>query len=234
MVFLAVAFMAAPLWGGDVKPAKWGLWSDPQPDILNQGGSSSPQTPAPSEVKQEAARAVTLPASELYAGDRGVTDSDYRIGPGDQLDILVWKDETLTRTVTVLPEGKISFPLIGDIVAAGKTVGELKKEFETKLAKYVSEPVVSVDVKQVNSALIYVIGRVNNPGRFVLNADISVMQALAMAGGCNPFARRNKIKIMRTEGDTTRVIQFRYDDLVDDGRIDQNIRLKRGDVVVVP
>ncbi len=94
-----------------------------------------------------------------------VADADYIIGPGDQIGISVWRDENLTRTVVVLPDGKIYFPLIGEIVAGGKTVSQLKQELEKKLSRYVSDTGVTVEVKQSNSMIIYVIGRVNAPGQ---------------------------------------------------------------------
>ncbi len=160
--------------------------------------------------------------------------AEYLIGPGDVLDISVWKVEDMTKLVTVLPDGKIYFPLIGEVMAGGKTVIQIKKELEEKIAQYVSDPVLSVGVQQVNSMMIYVIGRVNNPGRFVLNTNVNVLQALAMAGGLNPFAKRNKVKIFREEGDKTKIFKFRYDDVSHGINLEQNIRLIRGDVIVAP
>lgn len=158
----------------------------------------------------------------------------YLIGPGDILDISVWKDEALSRSVVVLPDGKISFPLIGEILAAGRTIGQLKEEIASKLTRYVPELVLSIEVKQSNSMQIYVIGRVNIPGKQVLNSRVTVLQALAMAGGLNPFASRNKIKILRKDGEKTLIIPFRYGDVVDGDNIESNIELQRGDVIVVP
>ena len=169
--------------------------------------------------------------SSLWAGEEA---KDYVIGPGDALDISVWKDETLTRSVIVLPDGKISFPLIGEVMATGKTVAQLKKEIEEKLSAFVPDVTLSFEVKQVNSMLIYVIGRVNTSGRFVLTANVNVLQALAIAGGLTPFAKRDKIKIFRQEGDKTNIFHFQYDSVVDGKNLEQNIMLNRGDVVVVP
>jgi polysaccharide biosynthesis/export protein len=160
--------------------------------------------------------------------------SSYLIGPGDIIDISVWKDEALTKSVVVLPDGKISFPLIGELQAAGRTLRQVKEEVEAKIQPYVPEPTVSVEIKQVNSLLVYVIGRVNTPGRFILNTNVNVLQALAIAGGLNPFAKRSKIKILRQEGEKTGIIPFKYDDVVEGTRLEQNMVLKRGDVVVVP
>jgi polysaccharide export outer membrane protein len=159
---------------------------------------------------------------------------DYIIGPGDVLDISVWKVEELTKLVTVLPDGKIAFPLVGQLVAAGKTVEALSMELEKKLSRFVPDVNLSVLVQQVNSMMIYVIGRVNKPGRFVLNSNINVLQALSLAGGLNPFAEGGKIKIFRKQATATEIIRFDYDDVVKGKDLVQNIVLMRGDVIVVP
>ncbi len=159
----------------------------------------------------------------------------YIIGPGDVLDISVWKNKEMSRLVTVLPDGKIAFPLIGEIVAAGKTVAQLKMELEQNISpRFILNPVLTLEVRQINSMLIYVIGRVNHPGRFSLNTTINVLQALSMARGLTPFAKRNDIRIFREERSETRMFLFRYDDVTQGIALDQNIRLKRGDVIVVP
>jgi len=160
--------------------------------------------------------------------------NDYIIGNGDKLDIAVWKDEALTKEVVVLPDGKISFPLVGQVTAAGKTLAALKKELEDKLRKYVPDLTLSVLVTQVNSLHIYVIGKVNNPGRFVLNTDVNVMQALSLAGGLNAFANRDDIKIFRETGKGTQILSFDYDEVAEGKKSEQNVQLQRGDVIVVP
>jgi polysaccharide export outer membrane protein len=160
--------------------------------------------------------------------------SDYLIGPGDVLFISVWKDEALTQSVPVRPDGKISFPLIGEILAGGKTITELQKEIEQKIARYIPEPNLTIGIQAINSLLVYVIGRVNSPGRFVLNTNINVLQALAMAGGCNSFASRNDIKIFRESQGRTQILEFRYDDVTGGRRLEENVTLRRGDVIVVP
>jgi len=158
----------------------------------------------------------------------------YIIGPGDVIEISVWKNEALTRMVTVLPDGKLSFPLIGDHVAAGKTVTQLRGELEKKISRYMPDPVLSVVIHQVNSMLVYVLGKVNRPGRLALNTDINVMQALSMAGGLSTYAKTNKIKIFRERNDAPLVFEFKYDDVAQGKSMHQNITLKRGDVIVVP
>jgi polysaccharide export outer membrane protein len=159
---------------------------------------------------------------------------DYIIGPGDLLSISVWRDDSLSRSVVVLPDGKIQFPLIGEIVAGGKSVAQLKQEFVGKLSSFVIDADISVEVKQSNSLFIYIIGRVNGPGRQMLVADTTVLQGLAMAGGLNPFAEKDDIKIFRQEKDRTLVYSFRYSQVVTGNYLDDNLLLKRGDVIVVP
>jgi len=112
-------------------------------------------------------------------------EPDYRIGPGDQLSIEVWKDKDLARLVTVLPDGKVAYPMVVEIVAAGKTVSELQKEIEGKLSLYVKGAVITVEVRQVNSLQIYVLGHVKTSGWSLLTSN-DVLQALAIAGGARP------------------------------------------------
>jgi polysaccharide export outer membrane protein len=159
---------------------------------------------------------------------------DYVIGPGDVLDISVWKEQALTKLVTVLPDGKISFPLVGSIMAGGKTLDQFSKELEQRLSRFVPDLNLSVLVHQVNSMMVYIIGRVNNPGRFILNSNIDVMQALAMAGGLTPFAEQGNVKIFRETKDGKKIFEFDYDDVAEGKKLKQNIMLKRGDLIVVP
>lgn len=158
----------------------------------------------------------------------------YHIGAGDVLAISVWKDETLTRQVVVLPDGTISFPLIGQVDAAGRRLEELKQEISQRLAKFVPDPILSMEVVRVNSLQVYVIGKVNRPGRFDLTENINVLQALALGGGLNPYARSSKVKIFRETSEGTKVIEFDYDAVSKGRLLEQNIVLNRGDVIVVP
>jgi polysaccharide export outer membrane protein len=197
--------------------------------IANLAWAAGEKSPAPATNETSAATG----ARPAIAG----VDSTYLIGPGDVLSISLWKDEALTKDVVVLPDGIISFPLIGLLKAGGKTVPQLWAEIEEKIAQYVTEPVLNVEVKQVNSMLIFVIGRLNmtsSSGRLVLNANANVLQALAMAGGLNTFAKRNSIKIFREERGKTLMFLFHYDDVVEGKRLEENIELKRYDVIVVP
>ena len=160
--------------------------------------------------------------------------ANYIIGPGDVLDISVWKEAALTKLVIVLPDGNISFPLIGEIRAQGLTLNQLKEKLETKIKRFVPQPNLSVAIHEVNSLQIYVIGKVNKPGRYAMNATINVLQALAIAGGLNPFAKKNKIKIFRETQTGSQIFEFRYGDVSEGKHLTQNIQLMRGDVIVVP
>jgi polysaccharide biosynthesis/export protein len=174
---------------------------------------------------------MALTSGVLWAADGPL---DYTIGPGDVLDISVWKDEALTKSLVVLPDGKISFPLIGELNVGGKTISKLKAEIEAKLVRYIPNVVLSVDVRQLNSMTVYVIGKVNNPGRFAMNSYINVLQALSSAGGLNTFASKGNIKIFRQEGEQTVIHPFDYEEVSAGKNLGQNITLKRGDVIVVP
>jgi len=163
-----------------------------------------------------------------------VGEAAYTIGAGDILSISVWKNADLTRVMQVLPDGMISFPLVGEIKVAGTTVAQLKKNLQDKLTPFVPDPEISVEVQRVNSMIVYVIGRINRPGHFELVGNMNVLQALAMAGGLTPFAKRDDIKVVRNEKDKTVEYPFDYDAVTVDENHVQNIQLRRGDVVVVP
>ncbi|MDL1956554.1 MAG: polysaccharide export protein [Candidatus Desulfofervidus auxilii] len=160
--------------------------------------------------------------------------SSFVLGPEDVLEISVWKDEALTKQVIVRPDGKINFPLVGEIQAAGKTVEEVKKEITEKLKEYISDPVVTVMLIGINSYKIYIVGKVNKPGAYTLGRRINVMQALAMAGGFSPFADLDNISILRQEGGKQIRIKFDYKAVSKGKKLEQNIFLKSGDVIVVP
>jgi len=177
---------------------------------------------------------VSLQAFAVDIQQNTQAQPEYIIGPGDVLMVSIWKDESLTQEVVVLPDGTISFPLIGAIKAEDKTLAELKTEIEERIKKYVPDPVLWISVRNMNSAYIYILGRVNNPGRFLLNSRVNVLQGLAIAGGLNPFADNNDIKIFRTEENGTKLIRFRYNDVIKGKSLEENITLKRGDVIIVP
>ena len=161
-------------------------------------------------------------------------ESTYKLGPADVLEISVWKDESLSREVLVPPDGVISFPLIGSIDVKGLTVEELREVVTKKLSEYVPDATVTVLLMQVRSLSAFVIGKVNHPGHFPIDLETSVMQILSMAEGLNPFASPGNIIILRREKGKTVKIPFNYKKVEKGQNLEQNIILKRGDVVVVP
>lgn len=158
----------------------------------------------------------------------------YQVQPGDVLLVSVWKEPDLQGTALVSPDGTISFPLAGHVSARGKTAEQLQQLLSQRLEKYISNPVVTVSIEQVNGNKIYIIGQVNEPGAFVMNHDVDVMQALSMAGGTTPFAALNDIIILRRNEFGQTALEFRYSDVARGRNLSQNIRLESGDVVVVP
>lgn len=181
---------------------------------------------------------VTILVACLYAGLAGAQpshgDPSYQLGPEDIVMISVWKDEHLTREVVVRPDGMISFPLIGDVSATGHTVEDLRLEITKRLARYIPNPHVSVSALKLQSYKIYVMGRVNKPGEYLVGHYTDVLQALSLAGGLTPFASENDIKIIRRDTGEGRVFGFRYGDIQKGRDLKQNILLQRGDVVMVP
>jgi len=172
---------------------------------------------------------VALPALAVESG------APYLIGPEDVLEISVWKEDDLQKEVLVRPDGGLTFPLIGQVNAAGRTVESLTEEITKRLEHYITKPVVTVGVRQVGGNKIYVVGKVNRPGEFATGRYVSVMQALTMAGGLTPYAANTKVKILRRNADgNTTALSFNYDEITDGKNLEQNVLLQNGDVVVVP
>lgn len=161
-------------------------------------------------------------------------DTPYSVLPGDVLRISVWKEPDLQLDVLVRPDSAFSFPLAGDISTKGRSVVELQTELASRLSRYISSPVVTISVSEVLGNKIYVIGQVNDPGDFVVNPQVDVIQALSMAGGLTPFADSNEIKILRRSGEIQTAILFKYNDVLKGKNLAQNIVLQSGDIVVVP
>jgi len=160
-----------------------------------------------------------------------VVEEAYRIGPEDVLRITVWKNEAMSGTVPVRPDGKISLPLINDIQAAGLTALELRDVIAQRLQEYEKNPEVSVIVQEVRSYRVSIMGEVARPGRYDLKSAATVLDVLALAGGFTQFASRSRIVVLRPEGSTTKQIPFDYTKVPKD---QENFPLKNGDVVLVP
>jgi polysaccharide export outer membrane protein len=161
-------------------------------------------------------------------------EADYMMHAGDELEVSVWKEVDLQRKILVRPDGKFSFPLTGEVQAAGRSPAEVRADIESRLKVYIPEPVVTVTVTGVNGNGIYVIGQVNKPGAFVMNPRLSVLQALSVAGGTTPFAKLDNIVVIRMSGGTQRSLPFRYNKVSEGKDLSENIELEAGDVVVVP
>jgi polysaccharide export outer membrane protein len=158
----------------------------------------------------------------------------YHIGPGDVVEISVWKDPELSRNMVVPPDGVISVPLIGSINVTHLAVPELRTIVTQKLSEFIPDVTVTVMLLQINSLKAYVIGKVNRPGEFPINLETNVMQILAQAGGLTPFASDGNIKILRQKDSQITNIPFDYGEVEKGKNLEQNIILQPGDVIVVP
>jgi polysaccharide biosynthesis/export protein len=192
------------------------------------------QGPTQNNIKSESARLVTSGDSPSPA-PKPVTDGpDYFIAPEDVLIIDVWKEPEISRTVPVRRDGKISLPLLNDVQAAGLTPTQLSSEIVEKLRATVIHPQVTVIVAQMSSQRIYILGQVARGGAYPLVPGMTAVQALSIAGGLTPFAKRKKIYVMRIENGENRMFPINYKEVVA-GRVpQQNIQLKPGDTIVVP
>jgi polysaccharide export outer membrane protein len=181
---------------------------------------------------------ATMAAASSAATAVGVQPGDalgaYLVQPGDVLTVTVWKETDLTGDVLVRPDFGLSFPLVGDLDAHGKTVDQLREEITSRLTRYIPSPVVTVAAKAVAGNHIYVVGRVQKPGEYPMARDVDVMQALSLAGGATPFAAVNDIIILRRLSAGQIVLHFQYNDVARGQDLRQNIVLQPGDTVVVP
>jgi polysaccharide biosynthesis/export protein len=161
-------------------------------------------------------------------------DPNYIIGGQDMLDISVWKEAELSRSVPVRPDGKISLPLLNDVQAAGLTPTQLAAQITESLKKFVTDPQVTVIVSQINSQRIYILGEVNRAGAYPLLPDMTILQGLSSAGGFTQFANLKKIYMFRMENGKQVKYPFSYKDVIDGKQPDENVILKAGDTIVVP
>jgi polysaccharide export outer membrane protein len=205
--------------------------------------------PAHAQTTPPDAKAAGTPASRAAAtpptgttaapkpGGGAPSPSDlgeYRIGPEDVLQISVWRNEAMSRTVPVRPDGKISLPLLNDVEAGGLTPDELRDSLVKKLGEYMPNPEVAVIVLEARSFKVSVIGEVPKPGRYELKSWTTVLDILAIAGGLNQFASRGRLYVMRPEGKGHTRIPFNYNKAVASPTEQENFYLRAGDIVVVP
>jgi polysaccharide export outer membrane protein len=171
--------------------------------------------------------AGAMSAQQVNSTDasHGYGGSEFRLGPDDVIEVFVWKEPELSTTVVVRPDGKVSLPLIGELPTSGKTAVELQNEIGQKLIQYISNPVVNVMVKEVNSAKVSVIGEVKTPGIYKIKDRATVIDVIALAGGFTEYAKRNKVTIIRpaSSGEQKRIMV----------NVDDQIKRSKGDLVYI-
>jgi polysaccharide export outer membrane protein len=185
------------------------------------GSHQTAQSPVPAMPDETVKKSATV-------------DPNYVIGAQDVLDINVWKEPDVSRTVPVRPDGKISLPLLNDVQAAGLTPAQLAAQVTDSLKKYVTNPQVTVIVTVINSQRVYILGEVTRPGAFPLLPGMSVLQALSSAGGFTQFAKVKSIFVRRVENGKESKYPFNYREVISGKKPEQDILLKAGDTIVVP
>ena len=161
--------------------------------------------------------------------------NDYKIGPGDKLEITIWKEPDLSREeVLVRTDGKISFPLLNDVQAASLTPLEMKRNMEAGLKAFISNPFVTITVKSPESQKIYVLGEVLATGEYPLTKNLTVLQAFALAGGFTEWASKKEIILMRKEGGKEKIYRINYKNIIKGKDLSQNLKLKADDTIIVP
>jgi polysaccharide export outer membrane protein len=200
-------------------------------DAAAQGARSPAPAPAAQPVATAPAPAPT-PRTVSPAAGRAWNEQEYRLGAGDKLRIEVYGEPQLSQSLQVRPDGKITLPLAGDIVAAGRTSTELRDAVAASLKDFVKNPVVTTIVQEATAAQVHVIGEVASPGVQILQGPLTVLQVLAQAGGLKEFAKQRDIRILRRTSTGTRTIDFDYKDAVN-GRTNP-VYVEPGDTIVVP
>lgn len=182
-------------------------------------------------------RLLTLILLSLLAGLSSWAQAEgegYRLNPGDQLSVSVWREETLQQELRVLPDGSISFPLVGRVVVVGMSADEVSAEIARRLEQYIPEPSVSVVVGGIDGNVVYVLGKVLKPGPVVMTGPLSVLQVLSLAGGLDKFADDDAIKVIRNRDGKQETLPVAYADLIAARDMSTNIRLQAGDTLVIP
>jgi polysaccharide export outer membrane protein len=188
---------------------------------------------AQTQTQTRTAPPLPPPASKPGAPAHAGTSPDYRMVPGDKLRIEVYKDQQLSQSLQIRPDGKITLPLIGDVPAAGATPRELAGTLTERLKEYLTAPVVTVIVAEAVPPMIYVLGEVNTPGAQPLSTPVTVLQALSVAGGFKDFANPKKIRILRKKPDgSILTINFNYKSAIESTAAP--MMLQAGDTVIVP
>ena len=173
-------------------------------------------------------------AALALAAFNSAAQEPYRLNPGDVLSISVWNEEALQQEVMVLPDGTISFPLVGIVNVTNRTPVQVQEELKEKLSRLIPDPEINLRVRAVEGNNIFIIGKVNKPGRFPMNRPTDVVQALSLAGGFTPYAKSESIQILRRTGKKQKIINFDYSRIEDGKALETNILLQSGDTIVVP
>jgi polysaccharide export outer membrane protein len=169
-----------------------------------------------------------------FAAERRATRT-YSIGPGDVLQVRAWKNEALSQRVTVRPDGFVTLPLLGDVPAGGRTADAIAKDVAERAARFYTEPpMVAIEVAELHSYRVYVLGEVGRPGEYTPRAQITILQAIALAGGFTRFAAPGHVVVVRRDAQGERRIPFAFGRVVDDGELAQDLPLEPNDTVVVP
>lgn len=176
--------------------------------------------------------AASLSAQESATGLG--SDAQYRLSAGDELEVFVWREEELSRPVTISPDGSLSYPLAGEIQASGLTLSELQGELTDRIRGYIPKALVTVTLVKVNGYRIYVLGEVNKPGEYVPGNYVTIAQALTLAEGLTNYANDSSIKVVRQQDGGETFIKFNYSRFKKGKDISANVRLESGDVVMVP
>jgi polysaccharide export outer membrane protein len=201
--------------------------------INMHGQSESVKSRPANPLVSDKARNVNTVTEDLPV--RPVTgDANYIIGPDDELNVVIWKEPEISRTVPVRPDGKISLALINDVQASGQTPVQLGLDITSRLKKFIADPQVTVVVTRVNSRRIFLVGEVTRAGAYSLLPNMTVLEAISSAGGCTPFAKQTKIYILRKEDGKEVRVPFNYKAVLSRQKAEQNIALKAGDTIVVP
>jgi polysaccharide export outer membrane protein len=197
----------------------------------------APTQPAPAQAAPAvpADKPAPAPAATPAAADGGVIPPvDYAIGPGDVLNIVFWREPDMTADVVVRPDGRISVPLLNDVVVAGLSPEQLRQKLAVDARRFVQDPNVTVVVKQINSRRVFITGQVSKPGPYPLVTPMNVLQLISTAGGLLEYADGKDVVVMRTENGKAINFRFNYKEVVRRKNLQQNIDLKPGDTVIVP
>ncbi|MBI5492884.1 MAG: polysaccharide export protein [Deltaproteobacteria bacterium] len=192
---------------------------------VNTAAGVKPENQPPQEAKKDEPGPVEPESAKV---------TEFILGPGDKLDITVYRNDDLKRTIQIDPTGKISFPLVGDIQASGTSIFQLRDRLQTGLAKYIIDPQVTVGVVSIQSQKFIVLGEVRNPGFFQADTSVTVFEAISRAGGVTNDGQRKSVLLIRGGMKKPELISLDMEKALKEGDLRQNVLLQRGDILYVP